>query len=144
VTCAALARIDGARCRPAARPWRWLSVAAAVITVVGGAWLVATLPRNAAELTAREAVSGHVRSLMANHLTDVASTDQHTVKPWFAGKLDFSPPVSDFAARAIHSLAGASITWRATRSRRSSTAQQAHVNVFVWPEPRHGRGSHPP
>jgi anti-sigma factor (TIGR02949 family) len=133
-TRAALRR-DGARLRPATQPWRWLSVAAALIAVVGGTWMVATLPRDRGDdAIAREAVAGHIRSLMANHLTDVTSTDQHTVKPWFAGKVDFSPPVTDFAA-AGYPLVGGRLDYLQGHPVAALVyLRHKHtINVFVWP-----------
>jgi len=115
--------------------WNWLTAAMSGATICLALLLAVTLNRPSAEqqLT-QEIVSSHIRSLMASHALDVVSTDQHTVKPWFKGKLDFSPPVKDLTAQEFP-LIGGRLDYLGGRSV-AALVYQRHkhvINVFIWP-----------
>ena len=124
--------------RTAVAWWGWLEgglATAAVALVLAGIVALWRGP-SANERIAQEVTASHIRSLMAEHKTDVTSSDQHTVKPWFDGKLDFAPPVQDFAADGFP-LVGGRPDYLHDRAV-AALVYQRHkhfINVFIWPTP---------
>ena len=133
-----LAQAAGAQRDTAVHSRRWfllpafgiLASAAAALAIV---FFVVQPNTQSAQITA-ELIDAHVRSLQPGHLTDVQSTDQHTVKPWFDGKLDFIPPVTDYSEYGFPLLGGRLDVIGGQNVAALVYSHHKHlINLFVWP-----------
>src|SRR5438270_6388234 len=117
-------------------PWNWLGLAAAIIAaaIIALNFVPQLRQPGIDQVLATQLIASHVRSLMANHLTDVASSDQHTVKPWLDAKLDFASAVVDLSSQGFP-LAGGRLDYLDNHSVAALVYQRRKhfINRFICP-----------
>ncbi len=108
-----------------------MAISALVLSWSAGLYL--SVPSSENRLS-EELVDNHIRSLQANHLSDVISTDRHTVKPWFNGKLDYTPPVVDLAQQGYPLIGGRLDLVNGKPVSVMVYRYKLHpINLYVWP-----------
>jgi len=121
--------------RPARRQWLQLAAASVAAAALGSGTTYLSLTPGVAPGLADEVVSSHLRSLqIENRLVDVPSSSEHTVKPWFDGKVDFAPPVADLATDGFP-LVGGRLDYADHRAVAALVYRHGQhiINLFVWP-----------
>jgi len=132
-----------------ARKWysyspRFLWTGAAIAAMAAVLLMFSIFARPGMPEIVREAVANHVRSLQVNHLMDVASTDQHTVKPWFAGRLNYSPQVIDLTPSGYPLVGGRLDVLDGQNVAAIIYGRRKHyINLFIWPATGGSLPSHP-
>lgn len=143
-----LARRIRARLYSEPKPrWQWprfgrwvpMGVAAALAAVISWTAAIQYASAPADPMLAEQVIAGHARAIVTNHLMEVASSDQHTVKPWLSGKLDFSLPVPDLATAGFP-LAGGRLDYLDNRAVAALVyrSRQHVIDLFVWPDSKPG------
>ena len=130
---------DSSPSKRSSNAWKinWLNAGAVVVSVAamvmsGGLYV---MQPSAEERFTEELLSNHVRSLQVDHLADVISSDRHTVKPWFNGKLDFSPTITDLSSQGFP-LGGGRLDYLNERIVAVLVYRRHEhpINLYIWPE----------
>jgi anti-sigma factor (TIGR02949 family) len=121
---------------------QWIAIASVLAATSLGLSLY-LLHRTSSPELAQQVVSSHIRAMLGTHLVDVPSSDQHTVKPWFEGKLDFSPPVKDLKDAGFV-LVGGRIDYVRNRPVAALVYERRRhiINLFIWPSSAPSAATH--
>jgi anti-sigma factor RsiW len=124
------------------QPGHWLPLGTAIAATAVVTWTAALQLNGPSqdEAISEQVIAGYARSVLTSHITDVATSDQHTVKPWLSGKLDFSPPVTDLTTAGFP-LVGGRLDYLDSRPVAALVYRhrQHLINLFVWPYSKSGK-----